>query len=58
MEEYKAYLLGPDGRIFGRIDLLCANEDTAIERARQLARECPVELWKGNQKIGEYPLLP
>jgi hypothetical protein len=55
MEEYRAYLIGPDGLIVSRIDVLCEDEKTAIGRARELADNCVVELWKGDRKIGEYP---
>jgi hypothetical protein len=55
MEEYRAYLIGPDGLIVSRIDVLCEDEKTAIERARELADNCVVELWKGDRKVGEYP---
>jgi hypothetical protein len=55
MEEYRAYLLGPDGRIASRIDLICEDENAARERARQLAHDCAVELWCGDRKIAEYP---
>jgi hypothetical protein len=55
MEEYRAYLLGPDGLIVRRIDLFCESENIAVERARQLAHEGAVELWKGDRKIGDYP---
>jgi len=54
MEEYRAYLIGPDGLIVSRIDLRCEDNNTAMERARQLTREYAVELWKGDRKIGDY----
>lgn len=54
MEEYKAYLLGPDGHIAGRVDLICRNEDDAKEKARLLAQDCPVELYRGLSKIAEF----
>ena len=54
MDEYKAFMLGPDGKIVSRIDLIC-DESTAREQAQQLADDCAVELWKGTQKIAEYP---
>ena len=54
MDEYKAFLLGPDGKINSRIDLTC-DEATAREQAQQLADDFAVELWKGTQKIAEYP---
>ena len=55
MEEYRAYLLGPDGHVESRIDLICSDETTAKERAEQLADDRPVELWQGDRKIAEYP---
>jgi hypothetical protein len=55
MEEYSAYLVGPDGRIASRIDLICEDENSAREKARQLADGCAVELWFGDRKIAEYP---
>jgi hypothetical protein len=57
MEEYKAYLLGHDGRVQSRVDLVCENEGAARERAKQLAQDCNVELWQGDRKIAEYPAL-
>jgi len=54
MEDYKAYLIVSDGRIAGRVDLLCENDCVAKERAQQLALDCPVELWRGQRKIAEY----
>lgn len=54
MEDYKAYLLGPDGHIAGRVDLVCEDEPTAKERAQQLALDCIVELYRGLRKIAEF----
>ncbi|MBB4428408.1 hypothetical protein GGD66_006995 [Bradyrhizobium sp. CIR48] len=55
MEEYAAYMLGPDGQIVHRVNIVCADEDTAKKRAHQLAKDCAVELWQGARKIAEYP---
>lgn len=55
MEDYMAYLLGPDGLIAARIDLVCADESAAKDRAQELAGEHAVELWQGSRKIAEYP---
>lgn len=54
MEDYKVYLLGPDGRVATRVDLVCENEETARERAQLLAQNCAVELWQDARKIAEY----
>ena len=34
--EYRAYIIGPDGHILRRVDLLCADDDAAKERARAM----------------------
>ncbi len=36
MQEYRAYLIGPDGHITGRVDLICETETTAKQQAKQL----------------------
>jgi hypothetical protein len=37
MEEFTAYLFGPDGHIVQRVSLICADVDAAKERAEQPA---------------------
>ena len=54
MEEYKAYLLGPDGRVASRVDLVCENEEAAREHAQKLAQDCVVELWQGATRIAGF----
>jgi hypothetical protein len=36
MQEYRAYIMGPDGHVHKRVDLRCSDESEAIERAKQL----------------------
>jgi hypothetical protein len=54
MKEYRAYVIGPNGHIARRIDLYCADEETAKERAKQLADREPIELWHGDQCIARF----
>jgi hypothetical protein len=54
MHGYRAYVIGPDGHITDRIDLICESEADAIERAKQLVGEHPIELWDGARKIATY----
>jgi hypothetical protein len=54
MEAYKAYLLGPDGHVACRIDLVCRDENAAREQARQPAEHSAVELWQGERKVAEF----
>jgi hypothetical protein len=47
-EEYRAYVIGPDGHIIGLANgFVAANDDAAIERARQFVDGHDVELWSG-----------
>ena len=54
MEDYRVFLIGPDGVITSRVDLVCENEEEARERAKQLAQGCTAELWQSTRKIAEY----
>jgi glutamate synthase domain-containing protein 3 len=54
MHEYRAYIIGPDGHIQRRVDLACANEETAREHAKKLVDGHDVELWEGAQKLARF----
>jgi len=54
MQEYRAYIIGPDGHIQERIDLLCADDDAAKERAEQLLNGHEVELWQLDRQIATF----
>ncbi len=54
MQEYRAYIIGPDGHIQQRIDLLCADDDAAKEQARQLVNGHDVELWQLDRQIATF----
>ncbi|MFK4385160.1 hypothetical protein [Bradyrhizobium sp. USDA 223] len=54
MQEYRAYVVDQDGHFTTRIDLVCADEDSARERAKQLVDGHAVELWQGNRKIDRF----
>ena len=45
MQEYRAYVIGPDGYITTRIELLCADEAAAQVQAKALVDGYDVELW-------------
>ena len=49
MPDYQAYLIGEDGHIKQRIDLVCADDDAARERAESLVDGHAVELWCGER---------
>ena len=54
MHIYSAYLVGRDGHIVNRVDLMVGDDEAARERARQLVDRDPVELWDGDRKIAEF----
>jgi hypothetical protein len=54
MEEYCAYIIGPDGHILNRIDLRCESENEAKECALRLVDSENVELWQRDRRIAEF----
>jgi hypothetical protein len=47
MEEYRAYIVGPDGHFTGYEPLVCGSDSEAIENAKRLVHDHDVELWSG-----------
>ena len=54
MQEYSAYIIGPDGHIRNRVDLVCDNEAHAKERAKALVDGSDVELWQLDKLTERY----
>jgi hypothetical protein len=38
-----------------RVDMLCADDDAAKERAQLLVDSHTVELWQGTRKVATFP---
>ena len=57
--DYRLYVLDEAGRVRSRIDLECASDEDACQRARAAAQSQRVELWQGQRRIGtfEAPVL-
>ena len=51
MPEYRAYMVGTDGHILNVAELVCPNDESAKEYARQLVDGHDVELWQGERRI-------
>ena len=51
MPEYRAYLIGDDAHFIGWEHLLCADDSEALEKARRLLDQWPVELWSGDRLV-------
>ena len=45
MEEYRAYVIGPDGHIINRVDIRCSDEKEA----------CSATIWMGTQRQSGWP---
>jgi hypothetical protein len=54
MNEYRAYIIGPDGHIVERVDLLCPDDDAAKDRAKQLVDGHDVELWQFSRRMAAF----
>jgi hypothetical protein len=54
MPEYYAYVIGEDGHIKQRIDLVCADDDTTKERAKALVDGEAIELWQSSHLIATF----
>jgi hypothetical protein len=54
MNGYRAYLIGPDGHIKSRFDLICEHEEAAREQAKQLVDGHDVELWQLGRQIATF----
>ena len=47
MEEYRAYVIGPDGHIINRVDVRCFDEKEARRLAKIAVDGHAVGLWQG-----------
>jgi hypothetical protein len=54
MQEYRAYIVGPDGHVEGRFNLHCSNEAEAIKLAKQFVNDHDVELWQLDRRIETF----
>jgi hypothetical protein len=51
---YYAYLIGDDGHINNRVQILCNNDEEAIRCARRLVETSSVELWQEKRKVATF----
>jgi hypothetical protein len=54
LQGYRAFVIGLDGHVIDRVDLFCASEEDARERARQLVDGHAIELWEGTRRIERF----
>jgi hypothetical protein len=53
MEEYRAYIIGPDGHIINRIDIR-ADQNEARRLAKSAVNGHAVELWQADRLIERF----
>jgi hypothetical protein len=58
MVGYRAYIIGIDGQFLRAIELVCPDDDSAKEYAKQLVDGHDVELWQGEHKIATFDRKP
>jgi hypothetical protein len=51
MSDYRAYIIGDDDHIIDRIDLICGDDRSAIEYAKQHVDGHDIELWQRDRRI-------
>jgi hypothetical protein len=51
MEEYRAYIIGPRGRIIDRVDIRCPGKEDARRLAKIAVDGHPVELWQADRGV-------
>jgi len=58
MSHYRTYIIGADGEFMRAVELLCRDDETAKEYAKQLAAGVDVELWQDDRKVARFTSAP
>jgi hypothetical protein len=58
MPEYRAYIVGSDGHFSDFRVIECADDDEAMEQARQLVEGHDIHLWQRARKIATFKHKP
>ncbi|MDA9420755.1 hypothetical protein XH97_00880 [Bradyrhizobium sp. CCBAU 53380] len=56
MKHYRAFQIGPDGHVFGCINLVCGDDDQARREAAALVLVHRIELWRLDKRIAQFEL--
>jgi hypothetical protein len=51
MAQYRAYIIGSSGELQNSISLECADDEVAVNQAKQLVGGHHIELWQYTRKI-------
>ena len=58
MPEYRVYIIGEGGHFESAVPLICPDDDTAKEKAKQLVDGHDVELWQYARKVAKFARKP
>jgi hypothetical protein len=51
VNEYKIYLMGPDGHVRKALPITCGDDSEAIDQARLFANKNSIEVWQAARKV-------
>jgi hypothetical protein len=54
MSDYRAFIIGSDCRIQKSIELDCADDAEAIEKAKQFVDGHDIELWQRERRVAKF----
>jgi hypothetical protein len=54
MPEYRAYIIDSDGHFQASVPLICPDDETAKDQAKQLVDGHDVELWQYARKVAAF----
>jgi hypothetical protein len=55
MPDYRAYALGPEGRIIQSYESVCTDDEAAKVRAKQYVDGHDIELWQLGRRVAKFP---
>jgi hypothetical protein len=58
MSDYRVYVIGIDGHFVRAIQLDCADDNAAIESAKQFIDGHDIELWQRDRQIAKFNRKP
>jgi hypothetical protein len=54
MQGYYAFVIGEDGHITNRVEVICDDDEEAKRCARQMVDGHAIELWQGARMIASF----
>ena len=58
MPDYRAYMIGRDGTFVNAIEIDCADDEAAVESAKQMVDGYDIELWQLDRRVARFNAKP